>query len=279
MSLRKDVLDLMHAARALFRCAMFNEKGSLCPSDLADYLKKYASLLHAFRNTKDHQASADRFEFLDHSLTEMQGAHERKDFLGLARLASDVRVRLSIMTGWGESENDFEILGQDRHASLVKPPYHLEVVLDNVRSPFNVGGFFRTGDAVQITCLHLCGITPTPENIRVKRSSMGADGLLDWKYHPRTEEAVVELKKLGKKIVSVETVRNATQLSPPLFRGVPETVLVFGNEEFGISHEVLGLSDLIVSLPMLGRKNSLNVTVTGGIVLYTFLQAFTEEKN
>jgi tRNA G18 (ribose-2'-O)-methylase SpoU len=255
---------------------MFNEKGSLCPTDLAMYLDKFGLLVRAFLDKRPGLSPSDRYLFLEEVLSAMRDAHSNKDFLRLARLASDVRVRLSVMTGWGESENDFEILGQDKLFCAEKPPYHLEVVLDNVRSPFNVGGFFRTGDAVQVDCLHLCGITPTPGNMRVKRSSMGADSLLEWRYHPYTEEAVAFLRNQGMKIVSVETVRNASQLSPYLFKGISGIVFVFGNEEFGISHEVLRLSDLIVSLPMLGRKNSLNVTVTGGIVLYSFLQAFLD---
>ncbi|GEM_PF-612076 len=277
MTTRKKTLNVIRSLRVLFRCAMFNYKGSIAKKELSEYFSLFKRDVEDLFSTKRLTSDLTQYDFLRQVVKDCDAAISVSDFQGLARLSSDARIRLSLLTGQGESENDFEIMTDDRSRDQLAPvSYDLQVVLDNIRSPFNVGGFFRTGDAVRVKKIHLCGMTPTPDNIRVKRSAMGADTLIPWEHARLTEDCVSSLKGKGYKIFCIETVKGSIPFQEVCFSKSPETVMVFGNEEFGISHAVLEMADDIVSLPMMGMKNSLNVTVTGGIVLYGFLSSFSK---
>lgn len=149
----------------------------------------------------------------------------------------------------------------------------LIVVLDDVRSLYNVGSVFRTCDAFRISAVYLCGITATPPSAEIHKTALGGEESVAWKYFKRTEDAVWELHEKGCFVYSIEQVEGSLKLQNlRLSRGRTYAV-VFGNEVRGVSQEVVDASDGCLEIPQFGTKHSLNVSVTAGIVLWEFSQA------
>lgn len=149
------------------------------------------------------------------------------------------------------------------------------VVLDNVRSANNVGAFFRTGDAFGIERIVLCGITATPPSREIHKSALGAELTVAWEYAPSTVEAVARLRTEGYAVLAVEQVRGAVpldRLDGADFGGSDRFALVFGNEVDGVGQEVVDLCRGAVEIPQVGTKHSLNVAVSGGVVLWEFFR-------
>lgn len=149
------------------------------------------------------------------------------------------------------------------------------VVLDNVRSVHNVGAIFRTADALGVDKIFLCGITPTPidrfgrERNDLHKSALGAEKNVSWEYHSSTLLGVEQLKRDGYSVVCVEQDKNSIDYKNVIPKN--KTCFVFGNEVEGISKEVLNLSDQIAEINMVGEKESLNISVTFGIMMFRML--------
>ncbi len=149
------------------------------------------------------------------------------------------------------------------------------VVLDNIRSVHNVGAIFRTADALGIDKIFLCGITPAPvdrfgrERTDLHKAALGAEKSVSWEQHSSTLELVTSLKADGYSVVCIEQAKNSTDYKEvnPEFK----TAFVFGNEVNGISDEILSLANCVAEIKMEGVKESLNVSVTFGIVLFRIL--------
>ncbi len=144
----------------------------------------------------------------------------------------------------------------------------VEVIVDNVRSLYNVGSIFRTADGAGIQHLHLCGITPTPENPKVAKTALGAEAAVAWRYWPNAVEAARWLQEQGAWLTALETgtvTSSIFEIEAPSF-----VALVVGNEVAGIDPGVLALADACVAIPMAGRKRSLNVATAFGIAAYFF---------
>jgi len=146
------------------------------------------------------------------------------------------------------------------------------VLLDNVRSLYNVGSFFRTGDAVRLQRIILSGISADPGDRRIAKTALGAERSVLW---DRTHDAPVALDTLrerGFQLAAVETSVTAVDL----FDWVPQfpVCLVFGHETDGIAQTVQDRCDLCVRIPTLGLKQSLNVATAGGVVLYELLRKY-----
>ena len=140
------------------------------------------------------------------------------------------------------------------------------LILDNVRSMENVGAFFRTADAFRIEAIYLCGITARPPHREIHKTALGADESVDWKYFETTAEACESLKSAGYRIFAVEQVENSIMLDDFI---VPEkSAYIFGNEVDGVDDEVLKYCEQAIEIPQKGTKHSLNVSVSGGIVMY-----------
>lgn len=154
------------------------------------------------------------------------------------------------------------------YAHMEKMP--VVVVLDNVRSLQNVGAFFRTGDAFAVECVALCGITATPPARDIHKTALGAELVVPWGYYPTTEECVAGLRAEGYEVYAVEQVEDAVPLDA--FRAQPGTkyALVFGNEVEGVGQAVVDLSHGAIEIPQAGTKHSINVSVSGGVVLWYF---------
>ena len=140
------------------------------------------------------------------------------------------------------------------------------IVLDNVRSMENVGAFFRTADAFRIEAIYLCGITARPPHREIHKTALGADESVDWMYFGTTTEACEHLISIGYKIFAVEQVENSIKLDD--FTPIEKSAYVFGNEVEGVDDAVLPYCEQAVEIPQEGTKHSLNVSVSGGIIMY-----------
>ena len=140
------------------------------------------------------------------------------------------------------------------------------LILDNVRSMENVGSFFRTADAFRVEAIYLCGITACPPHREIHKTALGADESVDWKYFATTVEACEQLKAMGYRIFAVEQVENSIKLDD--FTAPEHSAYVFGNEVDGVDDEVLKHCEQAIEIPQEGTKHSLNVSVSGGIVMY-----------
>ena len=152
----------------------------------------------------------------------------------------------------------------------------LVVVMDNVRSMYNVGSVFRTCDAFSVERLLLCGITACPPHKEIAKTALGATESVEWKHYGMTTEAVAELKQLGYKVFAVEQVDTSVMLDRLEVPVTEKTAIVLGNEVFGVNDEVLALCDGAIEIPQNGTKHSLNVSIAGGIVIWEFFKKMTE---
>jgi tRNA G18 (ribose-2'-O)-methylase SpoU len=148
----------------------------------------------------------------------------------------------------------------------------LYVILDNVRSHYNVGAIFRTADAVGVRAIYLVGYTPTPIDRfgrvvpEIAKTSLGAAQTVSWHHVATAAEAILAVKAEGVQVVAIEQSDAAVSLYE--MRITDSVALLFGNEVDGVSPETLQMVDVIAELPMYGMKESLNVSVTAGIALY-----------
>lgn len=140
------------------------------------------------------------------------------------------------------------------------------VVLDNVRSMENVGSFFRTADAFRIEAIYLCGITACPPHREIHKTALGADESVDWRYFETTTEACEHLHETGYRIFAVEQVEGSVKLED--FTAPAKSAYVFGNEVDGVDDAVLPYCEQAIEIPQEGTKHSLNVSVSGGIVMF-----------
>ena len=149
------------------------------------------------------------------------------------------------------------------------------VVLDNIRSLYNTGAFFRTADACRIERLVLCGITPRPDQGRkqqraITKTALGAELTVPWEYRPDTAAALAACAADGYRIVAVETSTDAIDL----YTWTPAWPIcfVFGHEKDGVTPSLAAEIETHVRIPMLGEKGSLNVATAGGVVLYELVR-------
>jgi tRNA G18 (ribose-2'-O)-methylase SpoU len=148
----------------------------------------------------------------------------------------------------------------------------VSVLLDNVRSLYNVGAFFRTADAAAVEKLHLCGITGRPPKRAIAKTALGAEESVPWEHAWDALPVIAAIRSRGCEIAAVETHVHAVDL----FDWTPRFPLcvVFGHEVDGIQPAISELCDTHVRIPMLGAKHSLNVATAGGVVIYELLRKY-----
>lgn len=146
----------------------------------------------------------------------------------------------------------------------------VDLLLDNIRSLYNVGSIFRTAEGAGIQRIHLCGITPTPDNPRLAKTALGAEQSVSWTFHSDGCKTAAALKGSGKRLWALEGGEGSVFLHDVL-EEIPGSslVLAVGNEISGVDPGILALCDRIVSLPMQGNKTSLNTAVAAGIAVYS----------
>ena len=153
----------------------------------------------------------------------------------------------------------------------------LIVVLDDVRSMYNVGSVFRTADAFRVEAIYLCGITAQPPQPEIHKTALGAEDTVAWKHFDTAMEAVQSLKEQGYTVLSVEQCEGSTmlnQLEVKEVREVKKYAIILGNEVKGVHQEVVDASDGCIEIPQFGTKHSLNVSTTAGIVIWHFALTF-----
>lgn len=147
----------------------------------------------------------------------------------------------------------------------------LVVVLDDVRSMYNVGSVFRTSDAFRVAAIHLCGITAQPPHAEIHKTALGAEDSVDWEYFSSAKDSVRALQEQGFKVFAVEQAEGSTMLQNlSLGNDKGKYAIVMGNEVKGVNQEVVDMCDGCIEIPQFGTKHSLNVSTTAGIVIWEF---------
>ena len=149
----------------------------------------------------------------------------------------------------------------------------LVVVLDSVRSLYNVGSVFRTCDAFRVSGVVLCGITATPPNAEIHKTALGAEDSVDWHYYKDTMEAVSWLRKEGYCLLAIEQCEGSTMLTDFRPEKDKKYAVVLGNEVKGVQQQVVDACDGCLEIPQFGTKHSMNVSVTAGIVIWHFFSS------
>lgn len=154
------------------------------------------------------------------------------------------------------TDEDLGITTED--VSGPRPPsLRMIAVADNLRSAFNIGGLFRSADAIGLEAVWLCGYSATPEHPAVRRAALGADATVPWRTFPNVRDALAELRAEGRAVYALETARDAIPVQRFTFRF--PSALLLGSERFGLDPEVVRTADAVLRLETFGTKNSLNV--------------------
>ena len=147
----------------------------------------------------------------------------------------------------------------------------LIVVADNIRSMHNVGSLFRSGDAFLVEKIYLCGYTPRPPHREITKTAIGAENTVDWEYREDAIALAQELKENGYQIAALEQTDGSVLLGDFHPKPTEKWALVLGNEVEGVQAEIIAICDVALEIPQFGTKHSLNVSVAGGIAMYSFV--------
>ena len=149
---------------------------------------------------------------------------------------------------------------------LIMSINNIYLIAQNIRSLYNVGAIFRCADCFGVKKVYLGGFTGSPPRKEISKTALGADNWIAWEKVWHTHKLIPQLKAQGIKIVALETGKTAIPL--PEFKPSFPLALIVGNEKRGISPAVLRQTDEIIEIPMVGRKESLNVGIATGVALY-----------
>ena len=144
----------------------------------------------------------------------------------------------------------------------------LTVVLDDVRSMYNVGSVFRTADSFRLEKIMLCGITACPPHPEIHKTALGAELSREWKKCENTIEAVNKLHEEGYEVYALEQVEHSVPLQNFKVEQGKKYALILGNEVKGVSQEAVNICDGAIEIPQFGTKHSMNVSVSGGIAIW-----------
>ena len=156
----------------------------------------------------------------------------------------------------------------------------LVVVLDHVRSLYNVGSVFRTSDAFLVQGICLFEITAQPPHPEIHKTALGAEDSVEWKYFEQTQDAVSWLKTMGYTVLAIEQCEGSTMLQNFQPDKDKKYAVVLGNEVKGVQQEVVDMCDGCIEIPQFGTKHSMNVSVTAGIIIWSIADRFllTEQR-
>lgn len=153
------------------------------------------------------------------------------------------------------------------------PKHPICVLVDDVRSIYNVGSIFRTSDAALIEKIYLSGITGTPENRGLHKTALGAQDTVSWEYVSDAEQVVRRLKDEGFTIGVLEITNRPTRTTDVDLNAFPLCVVV-GNELHGVSDSLIRQADMALEIPQFGAKQSLNVSVAFGIAAFDLVRRY-----
>ncbi len=148
-------------------------------------------------------------------------------------------------------------------------------ILDNLRSAHNVGSIFRSSDGAGVAHLAICGYSPTPPHRHLAKTALGAVDVVPWTHFETISEAIADARNRGAQVLALEFTDRSVPLTDIELRF--PIAIVAGNEVDGLNDETIEMCDATVHLPLLGHKNSLNVSVAFGIALYETLRRYQLE--
>ncbi|MAE74430.1 MAG: hypothetical protein CL675_10065 [Bdellovibrionaceae bacterium] len=234
--------------------------------DSLEQRRRVISVLHNYFSWLDDIESDPIFARLRHLVFSLDEGASIRRFLDII-VPLERFLNLSVK----DSELGIEVTCDDQ-AKPASAAYPIFVVLDHLRSAFNVGSIFRTSDGLGVKHVYLVGYTPTPEDAGVKKTAMGATDFVSWSHHERLDEVLSLLDGQGVEVVGMETSQSAENLDEVQFDR--PVAVVMGNERFGLEPASLSKLSRLVSVSMHGRKNSLNVATAFGIVAYQISKQF-----
>jgi len=163
----------------------------------------------------------------------------------------------------------------DKISDLPRNPVY--AIADNIRSLYNVGSIFRSSDGAMLSKLYLTGFTPVPPRKEIDKTALGSTKTVPWSYFKDPMDAVAEIREQKIKLCVLEL----TTSSVPYYNVSPTDFplcFVIGNEITGVSKKIIDVADFAVEIPMFGHKQSLNVAVAYGVVLYDFVRILRRQK-
>jgi 23S rRNA (guanosine2251-2'-O)-methyltransferase len=146
------------------------------------------------------------------------------------------------------------------------------VVLENIRSAYNVGSVFRTSDAFLIQAIYIIGYSAKPPHKEIKKTALGAEETVNWKYFKTSVEAIDTLRAEGFAVYAVEQAEGSSLLHTIQPEPQEKIAVVFGNEVTGVEQATIGLCDGCIEIPQLGMKHSLNIATAAGVVLWEMVR-------
>jgi 23S rRNA (guanosine2251-2'-O)-methyltransferase len=146
------------------------------------------------------------------------------------------------------------------------------VVLENIRSAYNVGSVFRTADAFLLEAIYITGYTCIPPHKEIKKTALGAEESVEWKHFFNATDAILSLKEKGYKVFAVEQAMNSLQLQQTDFKPGEKIAVILGNEVTGVEQSTIGQCDGCIEIPQLGMKHSLNIATAAGVVLWEIIR-------
>jgi len=149
------------------------------------------------------------------------------------------------------------------------------VILNSIRSSYNVGSIFRTSDGAMIEKLYLCGYTPHPPNKEILKTALGATESVSWEYIKDPKEVILELREKGIKVGALELTDNSFPYYD-LKKDIFPLCILIGNEISGVSQDLLDLCDFSIDIPQYGIKQSLNVAVAYGVTIFEMRKLFDQ---
>lgn len=146
------------------------------------------------------------------------------------------------------------------------------VVLENIRSAYNVGSVFRTSDAFLVEAIYITGYSAKPPHKEIKKTALGAEESVSWKHFANAVEAIEDLRANDYTILAVEQVADSKKLHELNWDGTTRIAIIFGNEVTGVEQSTIGLCDGSLEIPQLGMKHSLNIATAAGVVLWELVR-------
>ena len=148
------------------------------------------------------------------------------------------------------------------------------VVLENIRSAYNVGSVFRTADAFLLEAIYICGYTCVPPHKEIKKTALGAEDSVSWKHFDNANVAINELHQSGYTVFAVEQTEGSTLLNNIEYKAGDKIAVIFGNEVTGVEQSTIQQCAGCIEIPQLGMKHSLNIATAAGVVLWEIVRKY-----
>lgn len=146
------------------------------------------------------------------------------------------------------------------------------LILENIRSAYNVGSVFRTSDAFLVQAIYIIGYSAKPPHKEIKKTALGAEETVSWKYFKTSEEAIADARLEGFNVYAAEQAEGSFKLNAIGFEAEEKIAVVFGNEVTGVEQSTIALCDGCLEIPQLGMKHSLNIATAAGVVLWELVR-------